>query len=371
VDSSAKTTKVLVLQGGGALGAYQAGVFETLAENNIELDWVVGTSIGAINAAIIAGNTPENRLVKLKGFWQTVTADGNLQVAPLFTEWFKPWVNSSRNFATIINGVPGFFSARNNGLWNVDRKVPTSEASFYDTSALEVTLNKFVDFRYLNEAHVRLTVSAVNVATAELQCFDNTRQTPITAKHIMASGALPPGFAPVEVDGEFYWDGGIYSNTPLDIVLDEQGRVNTLCFMVDLWDATEALPTSISESMTRLKNIQYASRSTERTEDHRRQLQLRKAIQQLGKALPDSVRKKADIQALISQGEVGSVNVVRLVMKALPDDDQFKDIDFSHATIATRWQAGVDDTLRMLGHSSWLKPLAPGVGMAVHELEQR
>jgi NTE family protein len=235
VDSSAKTTKVLVLQGGGALGAYQAGVFETLAENKFELDWVVGTSIGAINAAIIAGNTPENRVVKLKGFWQTVTTDGSL-------------------------------------LWNVDRKVPTSEASFYDTSALEVTLNKFVDFRYLNEAHVRLTLSAVNVATA---------------------------FAPVEVDGEFYWDGGIYSNTPLDIVLDEQGSGNTQCFMVDLWDATEALPTSISESMTRLKKIQYSSRSTERTEDHRHQLQLRKAIQQLGKALPDSVRKKADIQALL------------------------------------------------------------------------
>jgi NTE family protein len=381
--STSKSTKnVLVLQGGGALGAYQAGVFEVLAKRDIKLDWVVGTSIGAINAAIIAGNPPEQRVAKLTGFWNTVATDGGTPLINLFglrfgvhfVEWFKPWVNSARSLGTIINGVPGFFSARDNGLWNIDKKVPTAEASFYDTSALEATLNQFVDFEYLNQAHVRLTVCAVNVATAELKCFDNTGGSPMTARHIMASGALPPGFAPVEIDDEFYWDGGIYSNTPLDVVLDEQAngqnKQDTLCFMIDLWDPTETLPTSISDAMTRLKNTQYASRSTERLVDHRRQLDLRSVVKQLGEALPIATRNKADIRALLAQGEVGSVNVVRLVMKALPDDDQFKDIDFSQATIKTRWQAGAADAERMFGHQTWLLPLAPGIGMAVHELEQ-
>jgi NTE family protein len=371
---------VLVLQGGGALGAYQAGVFEVLAKRDVKLDWVVGTSIGAINAAIIAGNLPENRVAKLKGFWNTVATDSGTPLVNLFglrfglhfVEWFKPWVNSARTFGTIVHGVPGFFSARDSGLWSLDKKVPTSEASFYDTSALEATLNQFVDFEYLNKAYVRLTVCAVNVATAELACFDNTGQhkTLMTARHIMASGALPPGFAPVDIDGQFYWDGGIYSNTPLDVVLDEQDKQDTLCFMIDLWDPTETLPTSIGEAMTRLKNTQYSSRSTERLSDHRSQLELRKVIQQLGEALPLAVRNKPAVRAMLAQGDVGSVNVVRLVMKALPDDDQFKDIDFSQTTIATRWNAGAADAVRMFGHQTWLEPLAPGVGMAVHELEQ-
>jgi NTE family protein len=380
--TSTNIKNVLVLQGGGALGAYQAGVFEALAKRDITLDWVVGTSIGAINAAIIAGNSPEHRVAKLTGFWNTVATDGGTPLINLFgvhfgvhfVEWFKPWVDSARSLGTVINGVPGFFSARDNGLWNVDKKVPTTEASFYDTSALEATLNQFVDFEYLNQAHVRLTVCAVNVATAELKCFDNTGGAPITARHIMASGALPPGFAAVEIDGKFYWDGGIYSNTPLDVVLDEQAngqnKQDTLCFMIDLWDPTETLPTSISDAMTRLKNTQYASRSTERLADHRRQLDLRKVIKQLGEKLPLATRSKAEFRALLDQGEVGNVNVVRLVMKALADDDQFKDIDFSEATVATRWQAGLADAERMFAHQSWLEPLAPGAGMAVHELEQ-
>jgi NTE family protein len=373
-----KSNTVLVLQGGGALGAYQAGVFETLCQSDITLDWVVGTSIGAINAAIIAGNTPESRAEKLRGFWNAIATDDGLQIPNLFdfgfSQLFKPWSNASRSLATIMHGVPGFFSPRNSGalggMVDIDRIVPTAEASFYDTSALEVTLNKFIDFEYLNECHVRLTMCAVNVATAELKCFDSKSDEKITAKHIMASGALPPGFAPVEIEGEFYWDGGIYSNTPLDVVLDEQGKDDTLCFMIDLWDPTEALPNSIGAAITRLKNTQYASRSTERLEDHKKQLQLRRVIKSLGDLVPSAARNRADVKALLSQSELGSVNVVRLVMKALPDDDQFKDIDFSHTTIATRWQAGNADAVRMLKHQAWLKPLAAGVGMAVHELEQ-
>jgi NTE family protein len=377
-NPSKKTNTVLVLQGGGALGAYQAGVFETLDQSGITLDWVVGTSIGAINAAIIAGNKPEDRLAKLRGFWNAIATDDGLQIPNLFDFGFsqivKPWSNASRNLSTFIHGVPGFFSPRSNGALggtvDVDRIVPTAEVSFYDTSALEVTLNKFIDFDYLNDCYVRLTMCAVNVATAELKCFDSKSDQKITARHIMASGALPPGFAPIEIDGEFYWDGGIYSNTPLDVVLDEQGLDDTLCFMIDLWDPTEALPTSIAAAMTRLKNTQYASRSTERLEDHKKQLQLRRVIKSLGDLVPLAVRNRADVKALLSQSELGGVNVVRLVMKALPDDDQFKDIDFSQSTIAARWQAGNADASRMFKHQAWLKPLAPSVGMAVHELEQ-
>ncbi len=366
---------VLVLQGGGALGAYQAGAFAGLAERGTAIDWVVGTSIGAINGAIIAGNPPTQRVEKLSGFWRHVTAEGP-SLLPYFgtVDWLRPWTQATRTLGTLINGIPGFFQPRQGSGWDTSRTVAAGKASFYDTSPLEKTLHQFVDFDYLNAkrsaGHMRFTICAVNVETAELKSFDTGKGDRITAKHVMASGALPPGFPPVEIDGAMYWDGGIYSNTPIDIVLDDAERRDTLCFMIDLWDPTERLPDSIAGAITRLKDIQYASRSHEHLDDHRKMQNLRRAVRILSEHLSAKARQSPEVKRLLSQGCESAINIVRLIMKALPADDSMKDIDFSRATLTTRWAAGHHDAGRALRHKSWLKPLPAHMGMAIHELPQ-
>lgn len=364
------TQAVLVLQGGGALGAYQGGAYEGLHKHGTEIDWVVGTSIGAINGAIIAGNRPEVRVEKLRAFWQRVARDAPV-LLPFFNtpDWLRPWSEVGKVWDTVSRGVPGFFKPRANSMWNMNRNGPINQASFYDTSPLEATLNELVDFKYLNAKHVRLTVSAVNIATGELKKFDNMIDK-VTAKHIMASGALPPGFPPVEIDGATYWDGGIYSNTPIDIVLDDAERSNTLCFMIDLWDPTEKAPASIAEAITRQKDIQYASRSAEHLDDHERMQNLRRAIQLLSERLPAKDRQSPAVKQLMALGCTSTINIVRLIMKALPHDDQNKDIDFASTTLEARWQAGLNDIARALSHKAWLQTPPFNIGMVVHELKQ-
>jgi NTE family protein len=362
---------VLVLQGGGALGAYQGGAYTALAEHGMNIDWVVGTSIGAINGALIAGNPPELRAERLAGFWQLVASDGPT-LFPDFggADWLRPWTNATRMLGVVMHGIPGFFQPRQGGNWDLSKPVPTAEVGFYDTSPLGATLNRFVDFDYLNAGHVRFTVCAVNVATGELKQFDNGNGARLTARHIMASGALPPGFPPVEIDGEIYWDGGIYSNTPIDIVLDDAERKDTLCFMIDLWDPTESAPNSIAAAIARQKDIQYASRSSEHLDDHRKMQNLRRAVRILSQHLPAKERKSPELKRLIGLGCESSINIVRLIMKALPDDDHMKDIDFSRETLNARWAAGQIDTKRALHHKAWLKPLPSHLGMVIHELTQ-
>jgi NTE family protein len=362
---------VLVLQGGGALGSYQAGAFEEMEKHGLVVDWVVGTSIGAINGAIIAGNRPEHRVKQLKAFWATVSEE-KASPLPGFDgfSWLKPWAQPSRTYATLTQGIPGFFKPLSINPWTMLSSPPTGHTSFYDTAPLAETLHKHVDFDYLNTAAVKLSVSAVNVATGELTRFDNFGGQKISADHIMASGALPPGFPPVEIAGQKYWDGGIYSNTPIDYVLDDAERQDTLCFMIDLWDPTEAIPTSIQGVIARQKNIQYASRSHEHLDDHRKMQNLRRTIRLLAEQVPPAKRNSRKVRALIEQGCTSSINIVRLIMKALPEDDHLKDIDFSVATLNKRWAAGQHDVGRVFKHKQWLKPLAPEVGMAIHELLQ-
>jgi len=251
-SSSATATAVkprvaLVLQGGGALGAYQAGVYQALHEHGMTPDWVVGTSIGAINAAIIAGNPREVRIERLREFWDSVShADLlDMQQVPDSTRQLATWLTTMDTFA---RGVPGFFSPRPFNPFAMGLPVPPEEASFYNTEELRTTLNKYVDFDFLNsKAGIRLTVSAVKVTCGTLTKFDTALQ-PLNADHVMASGALPPGFAPVRVDGDLYWDGGLYSNTPLEAVLNDEPRQDTLCMMVDLWHADGPEPTTLEAS---------------------------------------------------------------------------------------------------------------------------
>lgn len=353
------------------MGAYQGGVFQVLTEQRIIPDWVVGTSIGAINSALIAGNPPERRLARLQEFWQQVgRADVQLDsnFAP-FTAWLGRWIKANSYLDTLARGIPGFFVPRKGASLNIEQHVPTPEAGFYDTSPLHATLERLVDFDYLNAGHVRCTVCAVEVSSGKLVVFDSAKER-LTPKHIMASGALPPGFPPVLINGKAYWDGGIYSNTPADIVLDDAERRDTLCFMVDLWDPTEEEPRSISAAMARQKDIQYSSRTREHLEDHRDMQNMRRAINILSSRLTDKERQDPDIKRLTQLGCRKTINIVRLIMRALPTDDHNKDVDFARSSLNTRWQAGIRDADRALRHKCWLKPLPPHVGMVIHELPQ-
>ncbi len=359
---------VLILQGGGALGAYQAGVYQNLLEHHTPIDWVIGTSIGAINSALIAGNPPESRLKNLQAFWNSLAP----APAPSFWPSMQPLMNLTHSMGTVgtlLKGVEGFFKPRFGATWDIHAKVPLSHAGFYDTSPLKATLEKYVDFDYLNKGAMRLSVCAVDIDSGQSAVFDSTRDK-IRAEHIMASGALPPGFPPIEIDGRAYWDGGVYSNSPLEVFLEADEKSDALCFMVDLWDATESRPESIAEALARYKNIQYASRSAEQLMMHQKLQDMQRAIRVLAKNLSPAARQKEELQPLIEMGCDHTINVVNLVMKALPDDNVFKDIDFSTETIAKRWQAGIDDCRRALKHKAWLKPLPPHAGLIIHELPQ-
>jgi NTE family protein len=361
---------VLILQGGGALGAYQGGVYEQLFNKDITIQWVIGTSIGAINSALIAGNPPETRLEKLREFWDSLSP--NAVHRDSFWPAMLPWMsvgNKINTLGTIMNGVEGFFKPRVGASWDINAKVPLAQAGFYDTSPLKTTLEKYVDFDYLNNGDMRVSVCAVDLDNGQSVTFDSSKET-ITAQHIMASGALPPGFPPIEINGRAYWDGGVYSNSPLEVFLEDDNKRDALCFMVDLWDPTETRPNSIAEAMERYKNIQYASRSHEQLLMHEKIQNLQRAIRALSEHLPAAERKKKELQSLIGLGCDHTINVVHLIMKALPDDHYFKDVDFSSATVETRWEAGLRDCKRALKHAAWQRPLPPHAGLIIHELTQ-
>lgn len=361
---------VLILQGGGALGAYQAGVYEHLHVAHTPIEWVIGTSIGAINSALIAGNQPHNRVSQLRAFWNSLAPDAVHRDS--FWPAMSPWLNIGANLNTLsamMQGVAGFFKPRFGAAWDINARVPINQAGFYDTSPLKSTLEKYVDFDYLNDSPVRISVCAVDIDDGQGVVFDSKNER-ICPEHIMASGALPPGFPPVKIGERAYWDGGVYSNTPLEVFLEEDRNTDALCFMIDLWDPTETRPESIAEAMTRYKSIQYASRSREQLLTQKKLQDMQRAIRALSHRLPAEERKKAELQPLMAMGCDHTVNVVNLIMKALPDDHYFKDVDFSASTMQTRWAAGVHDCKRALQHRSWLKPLPPHAGLVIHELPQ-
>ncbi len=367
-----KQNIALILQGGGALGSYQAGVYEQLHLDFPNIGWVIGTSIGAINGALIAGNPPETRLKQLHGFWAAITNDppDSLSEFMGFMPWMEMWQQSSETVRIITQGIPGFFKPRGMAALDIHAPVHIEEAGFYNLSPLRQSLEKFVDFDYLNKGHTRLSVCAVDVETSHMMVFDNRGDYTMGPEHIMASGALPPGFPPVVIAGRAYWDGGIFSNTPLEVFLSETEKQDALCFMVDLWDPTEALPRTIAEVSARAKTVQYASRAKEQLMMRKRHQDLQRAIRVLVDELPAEARKRKDLQGIIEMGCDHTISVVQLIMKSLPGDDFFKDIDFSSETITARWNAGMEDARRALKHQAWLKPLPPHAGLVLHELQQ-
>lgn len=350
----------LTLQGGGALGAYQAGVYQALEERGFAPDWVAGTSIGAINGAIIAGNPPGRRAQRLREFWHGV-ADRTVGETDGAGESWRQWASLMVAWNSVLLGRPGFFTPR------LGTGAAPGAPSYYDTAALKTTLEKLVDFDRINAGETRLSVGAVHVTSGRLRYFDNRFQR-LGPEHVMASGALPPGFPAVRVDGELYWDGGIYSNTPLEIVLDDHPRVSTLCFMVDLFDPHGAEPRTLPEVMTRRKNIAYASRSSQHLEDYAAMHNLRRAVAALYARLSPELQQDPQVRRLAGLGCRTTMEIVHLGYADRSWELESKDIDFSWDAVQERWSKGYRDALRAIARAPWLDPLPPHTGAVVHEL---
>ena len=342
----------LLLQGGGALGSYQAGVYEALHTAGIEPDWIAGISIGAINSDIIAGNAPDTRLAALRAFWDAVTDAGDSGWSDMVSglwmgEDARRWANGVAAGWAMMRGVPGFYTPRLPPPQLLPSGTPGA-ASFYDTAKLKLTLERLVDFDRINhDKSMRFSVGAVNVRTGNFAYFDN-RMVTIVPEHVMASGALPPAFEAVEIDGEFYWDGGIVSNTPLDWILNNYPLNDTLAFQVDLWSARGAVPRNLGEVAMRLKEVQFSSRTRAST-DHFRDLQkVRGALTEVLALLPPAVRRSEAAKFLDQVADPCVYNIVQLIYRSPAWELESKDYEFSRATMRDHWQAGLADAQRTL-----------------------
>jgi NTE family protein len=353
---------VLVLQGGGALGSYQAGVYQALQEAGIDPDWIIGTSIGAINASLIAGNAPQNRLPRLKDFWKRMEQNpiwSFHDAFPGFNERLSYW-------STVTNGIPGFF--RPNPLAHAGDSFPLGgdRAGYYSTVPLEQTLGELVDFDLVNRCMPRLTVGAAHVRTSQMRYFDS-RDCELGVKHIMASGALPPAFPAVRIDGELYWDGGILSNTPTEAVFDDNPRKDSLIFAVHLWNPAGAEPTTMAEVLSRHKDVQYSSRIVSQIARQQQTHRLRHVINQLAAKLSETECNSEAARELASYGCPTRMHVVQLLAPTLDRETHTKDIDFSPSGIKQRWDAGYAHTKAVLERAPWSGEFDPLSGVILHE----
>lgn len=352
---------VLVMQGGGALGAFQAGVYEALHEAGIEPAWVVGTSIGAINGAIIAGNAPENRLDRLKSFWEMV-ASGKSSAS----HWNSFGMgNMMHNLGAITQGIPGFFTPNQRSWFGAKNALGVTEASYYSTDPLRHTLNELADFERIAQPGMRLTLGAVNVRSGNMHYFDS-RDEELNLDHVMASGALPPAFPAVMIKGEPYWDGGIYSNTPIEVVMDDNPRRNSVIFAAQLWQKEDQEPNSIEQVMARLKDIQFSSRAESHTARQEQIHHLRHIIRELGFLLPDNIRSKSTAKELLGWGCGTVMHVIPLLTPSLAGEDNSKDLDFTPAGIEARWAAGLELTRQRIKAAEWKQVVDPVAGIIVH-----
>ena len=360
-EVSALGQTVLVLQGGGALGAYQVGVYQALHEAGITPDWVIGTSIGAINAALIAGSKPGDRVEKLSDFWSRVQND---QFVPAgMPSWLT---TATRNLMSITGGVPNFFSPNPMAFMSPHNNLGPDEAGYYQVKALRRTLGELVDLDQLNHGGTRITVGASCVRTAEMRYFDS-RDMPLALDHILASGALPPAFPAVRIEGELYWDGGILSNTPVEVVFDDNPRRDSLVLAVHIWNPHGPEPETIWEVLNRQKDVQYSSRAVSHIQRQRQIHRMRHIIAELTKMLPEEKRRDNHISELASYGCLTRMHVVRLLAPALDHEDHSKDIDFSASGIRRRREAGYRDTMETLEKAPWRAPVDELEGFILHE----
>jgi NTE family protein len=353
---------VLVLQGGGALGSYQAGVYQALHEAGIEPDWIIGTSIGAINASLIAGNTSENRLIRLREFWKRMEQRPVWNfpgMSPSFSENWSYW-------STVMRGIPSFFEPNVLAQAGADFPLGADRAGYYSTEPLAQTLAELVDFTLLNKCAPRLTVGAAHVRTSQMRYFDS-RESVLGVKHILASGALPPAFPPIRIDGELYWDGGILSNTPTEAVFEDNPRKNSLIFAVHMWNPSGPEPTTMAEVLNRQKDVQYSSRIASHIIRQQQAHRLRHIISQLASRLPEAERNSEAVRELAGYGCTTQMHVVRLLAPQLDRESHTKDIDFSPSGIMQRWEAGYAHTKDVLDRSPWNGEFDPLSGVILHE----
>ena len=369
-SSPSSAQRVLVLQGGGALGSYQAGAFQALCHQGFEPEWVAGISIGAVNAAIIAGNDQKQRVDRLKEFWEMVSAPVPWNPV-LKTDRGRSVYNETSAAIIATFGVPGFFTPRlpPAPLW--PHGSPQAQ-SYYDTAPLRRTLERLVDFDRINDLKCRLSIGAVGVTSGNFRYFDNLefrRQGKrIEPEHIMASGALPPGFPSVVIDGEHYWDGGIASNTPLDYVLDAETDRDLLIFQVDLFSARGPLPETLLEAAEREKDIRFSSRTRLNTDKNRQLHNARKAVRDLIAKLPEDLQHDASVEFLRKAAKENTVTVVHLIYKSKNYESSSKDYDFSHLAMVEHWEAGVRDVHLSMRRKEWLERPQSGETMVTYDL---
>ncbi len=373
-------TVVLVLQGGGALGAYQCGVYEALHNAGVQPDWFAGISIGAINAALLAGNDPESRLDVLQEFWSRVSMPA-LPLPKQTFDWqrqfvdalpssgmLSAWADAMSAVSALVHGQTGFFVPRMPPPF-ATLQGGAAATSFYSTAPLKQTLESLVDFDRINHRSARLTLGAVNVRTGNFTYFDN-RKTKLRAEHVMASGALPPAFAPVEIDGEFYWDGGLVSNTPLEYVFDESPRLDTLALQVDLWSARGTLPKNLADVLERVKDIQYSSRTRRGTDDVAERQRLRVALGKLLESLPDKKLPPELEHSFDAWTCTKVLNVIHLIYQAKSYEEQYKDYAFGPHTMREHWQAGRADMQETLAHPGYFSLPPRDGGVVTHDIHR-
>ncbi|ASQ46037.1 patatin-like phospholipase family protein [Legionella clemsonensis] len=357
-----------IFQGGGALGAFQVGIYEALHNAGYDLDWVSGISIGAINAAIVAGNKPEDRVAKLKEFWQIITT-------PIHFSWWddyvenldmRRWYNQFHAQTTLLFGQPGFFQPRLINPHFILNATP-DDISFYDTSLLKETLEQVIDFDILNSGKTRLTLSAVRIDNGQQVLFDTKHQT-LSPEHIMASGALPPGFPAVKIDDVYYWDGGIVNNTPIEVILNDLPRVSTLCFMVQLFDPESKLPSTLDEIELKKKDMTYASHYKRVIKSFCEAHDLRHAISELYNMLPEDIKNQAKAREIRSMGCKTIMTLVRFHRHGLDTDLSSKDYAFSPLSINEGIRLGYEQGQDALKHSPWLQSIPENVGAVLYDV---
>ncbi len=363
----------LLLQGGGALGSYQAGAYQALAEADLHPDWVAGISIGAINSALIAGNAPERRVEKLRAFWEAVTTPPLgipfLSGLDIKNDMQRQMVNQWRAMGTMLFGAPSFFKPRVPPPIFTPAGNP-GNLSFYDIGPLKTLLESLVDFDRINARETRFSVGATNVKTGNLTYFDNTTHK-VGAAHVMASGSLPPGFPATEVDGEFYWDGGIVSNTPLQWVLDARPRNDTLAFQIDLWSAGGELPRDMIEVDVRQKDIRYSSRTRAGTDQFRKMQAVRRAAAMLLANMQPELRQTPEAELLAQEADTKVYNIIHLIYHARIYEGASKDYEFSRRTMEEHWKTGYDDMIRTLHHPEVLQRPQSADGVFTFDLARQ
>jgi NTE family protein len=357
----------LVLQGGGALGAYQAGVYQAMHEAGLEPDWVSGVSIGAINAAIIAGNPPNRRLRQLRTFWEQITERKIWPFTP-DGDVFRKARNATSCWLTMMNGQPGFFAPRFPNPW-LSFTGAQSATSYYDSGPLQETLTELVDFSLLNDRAVRFSVGAVNVLTGNFIYFDNADEE-IEPAHVIASGALPPALPMVKIGTDHYWDGGIVSNTPLQHLLDQDDSLNTLVFQVDLFSAHGVLPRDIHDVLARQKDIMYSSRTRHNTDVFRRIHVWKTRLYQALAKVPEEQLSDEERRLKEELFHLPEINILHIIYQQKAYEGHAKDYEFSGTSMREHWQSGYEDTRRTLKHQKWLVMPPPGSGIFVHDVHR-